>query len=79
MEIKKSNQEEEKQEVEVPNIIGMTENEAKKALEEIGLLLEVKEEETVEEENNEQIKKITKQLPEAGIKIKQGTTIMAYK
>ena len=73
LEIKKDNeQEEEKQEVEVPNIIGMTEKEAKKALEDVGLQLEFKKNEGEEKDT------ITEQLPKAGIKTKSGTTIIAY-
>lgn len=72
LEVKKDNEEgEEKQGVEVPNIIGMTEKEAKKTLEEVGLEIEVK-------ENNAEQEKITEQLPKAGIKIKQGTSVIAY-
>ena len=70
LEIKKDNeQEEEKQEVEVPNIIGMTEKEAKKALEDVGLQLEFK--------KSEEKETITDQLPKAGIKTKSGTIIIA--
>ena len=71
LEIKKDNeQEEENQEVEVPNIIGMTEKEAKKTLEDVGLQLEFK--------KSEEKETITDQLPKAGIKTKSGTTIIAY-
>ena len=59
----------EKQEVEVPNIIGMTEKEAKKALEDVGLQLEFK--------KSEEKETITDQLPKAGIKTKSGTIIIA--
>ena len=70
LEIKKDNeQEEEKKEVEVPNIIGMTEKEAKKALEDVGLQLEFK--------KSEEKETITDQLPKAGIKTKSGTIIIA--
>ncbi|MGN1327816.1 MAG: penicillin-binding transpeptidase domain-containing protein [Clostridia bacterium] len=85
LEVQKDNeQEEEKQEVEVPNVVGMTEKEAKKALEELGLSLEVKENTSSEEgEDIEQVdnsqKLITEQLPKAGIKIKQGTYVIVYK
>lgn len=73
LEVKKEIEEgEEKQEVEVPNIIGMTEKEAKKALEEVGLEIDVK-------ENNAEQERITEQLPKAGIKIKQGTSVIAYR
>ncbi len=95
LEVKKDNeQEEERQEIEVPNIVGMTEKEAKRTLQDVGLNLEVKiglednqnsEENSLEgndeiqnsqQQNNE--KTITEQLPKAGIKIKQGTSIVAY-
>lgn len=55
--------------MEVPNIIGMTEKEAKKALEDVGLQLEFKKSEGKET--------ITDQLPKAGIKTKSGTIIIA--
>ena len=71
LEVKKNN-EEEKQEVEVPNLVGMSINQAKTALDELGLKIEAKEE---FDENNE----IIKQLPKAGIKIKQGTSVIGYK
>lgn len=72
LDVKKDNEDNiAKQKVEVPNIVGMTEKEAKKVLEEIGLELEVK-------ENNEEQQTITEQLPKAGIKIKQGTAVIAY-
>ena len=58
--------------MEVPNIIGMTEKEAKKALEDVGLQLEFKKNEGEEKDT------ITEQLPKAGIKTKSGTTIIAY-
>ena len=84
LEIKKDNeQEEEKQEVEVPNVVGMTETDAKKTLEEIGLGLEVKEKQENNAENSknntDEEKVITEQLPKAGITIKQGTTVIVYK
>ena len=69
LEIKKQN-EEEQQEVEVPNIIGLTVKEAKKVLEDVGLQLEVKESE------DSSIDTITNQLPKAGIKTKQGTSVV---
>ena len=64
--------EENMQIVTVPNIVGMTEAEAKKTLEESGLILELKDE---LEENGV----IGSQLPKEGIKIKQGTNVIAYK
>lgn len=85
LELEKDNQqEEEKLEVEVPNVVGMTEREAKTVLEEVGLSLEVKEttssqeNENLEQTDNSQ-KLITEQLPKSGIKIKQGTSVVVYK
>lgn len=89
LEIKKdSDVDEERQEVEVPSVIGMTENEAKKTLEEAGLQMEVKESNEDSEndgnsgslQNNSENTKnvITEQLPKAGIKIKQGTSVIVY-
>ena len=53
LELEKDNQqEEEKLEVEVPNVVGMTEREAKTVLEEVGLSLEVKETTSSEENEN---------------------------
>ena len=76
LEIKKDNEESgEKQEVEVPNLIGMTVKEAKETLENLGLEIEIKEE---EENNSNQEQIITKQLPKAGIKIKQGTSVIVF-
>lgn len=79
LEIKKDNQdEEEKGEVEVPNLIGLTRKEAKKTLEEEGLLIETKEslKTNLDDEDDETIKS---QLPKAGIKIKQGSTVYVDK
>lgn len=76
LEIKKDNEESgEKQEVEVPNLMGMTVKEAKETLENLGLEIEIKEE---EENNSNQEQIITKQLPKAGIKIKQGTSVIVF-
>ena len=78
LEIKKDNQEEEeKSEVEVPNLIGLTKKEAKKILEEIGLLLETKE--TLRENQEDTDDTIKAQLPKAGIRIKQGSTVFVDK
>lgn len=93
LEVKKDNEEgEEKQEVEVPNLIGMSLKEAKQALTDLGLEIEVKEnaEQSQEgnleegEENKDNVENkttkdvIVKQLPKAGIRIKQGTSIIVY-
>ena len=55
--------------------MGMTVKEAKETLENLGLEIEIKEE---EENNSKQEKSITKQLPKAGIKIKQGTSVIVF-
>ena len=69
LEIKKDNQdEEEKGEAEVPNLIGLTRKEAKKMLEEVGLLIETKE--SLKTNLGEDDETIKSQLPKAGIKIK---------
>lgn len=72
LEIKKE-ETEEKEEVEVPNLIGLTKKEAKKMLEEIGLLIETKESLRTNSELEDD--KISNQLPKEGIKIKQGSTV----
>lgn len=78
LEIKKDNQdEEEKGEVEVPNLIGLTRKEAKKTLEEEGLLIETKE--SLKTNLDDEDEKIKSQLPKAGIKIKQGSTVYVDK
>lgn len=78
LEIKKDNQdEEEKGEVEVPNLIGLTRKEAKKTLEEEGLLIEAKE--SLKTNLGEDDETIKSQLPKAGIKIKQGSTVYVDK
>ena len=80
LEIEKDNeQEEEKKEVEVPNIVGMTKQEAQKALEEVGLNIELRENEADATENNTTEQSvISEQLPKAGIKIKEATSVIAY-
>lgn len=78
LEIKKDNQdEEEKEEAEVPNLIGLTRKEAKKMLEEAGLLIETKE--SLKTNLGEEDETIKSQLPKAGIKIKQGSTVYVDK
>ena len=78
LEIKKDNQdEEEKGEAEVPNLIGLTRKEAKKTLEEEGLLIETKE--SLKTNLDDEDEKIKSQLPKAGIKIKQGSTVYVDK
>lgn len=80
LEIKKDNEKgEEKLEVEVPNIIGMSAGEAKKLLQDLQLELELRENsEDNKEDSSDKEKRITQQLPKAGIKIKQGTSVIAY-
>ena len=78
LELKKDNQdEEEKGEAEVPNLIGLTRKEAKKMLEEVGLLIETKE--SLKTNLGEDDETIKSQLPKAGIKIKQGSTVYVDK
>ena len=78
LDIAKDNESEEdvKTEVIVPDLTGKTKAEAKKQLEELGLSIEVKEEQ--ENEVVEEDKKIVNQLPKAGIKIKQGNSVIIY-
>ena len=84
LEIKKDNETEEdiKTEVEVPNVEGQTIKDATNELEELGLNIEVKCSEETEDnaesnsEGNQSI--IIEQLPKAGIKVKQGTNVVAY-
>ena len=71
LEVQKENEEEEKNEVEVPNVIGMSKKEAKKIIEDVGLNMEIKEE-------NKNTDVIKNQFPKAGIKIKQGTSVIVY-
>lgn len=82
LEIEKDNEEEEeRKEVEVPNLVGMTKNEAQKTLEEVGLSIELrKKDENADSENTteNQANIITEQLPKPGIKIKEGTSVIAY-
>lgn len=80
LEIKKDNDEEgEKQEVEVPNVVGMTKKEAKNVLEENGLNIDLRENnneniQNTSEEKSESI--VSNQLPKAGVKIKEGTSVI---
>lgn len=84
LEIKKDNETEEdiKTEVEVPNVEGKTIKDATNELEELGLNIEVKCSEETEDnaesnsEGNQSI--IIEQLPKSGIKVKQGTNVVAY-
>ena len=60
-----------KEEIEVPNVIGLTVSEAKKILEETGL--EMTYEETEEDVSD---KTVTSQVPANGIKIYEGTKVV---
>ena len=74
LEINKDNlaDEDKKEEVEVPNIVGNTVEEAKKKLKEVGLEIDL----NVEEKIDEKQVKIKEQLPKAGIKIYKGTKVI---
>ena len=73
LEVQKDNVSEDdvKEEVEVPNVIGLTVSEAKKALEEAGL--EISYEETEEDVSD---RTVTSQVPANGIKIYEGTKVV---
>lgn len=80
LEVKNNNEEIES--IETPNVVGLTLKEAKKILEEAGLVMEVKstlENEELEntQESSEEI--IKEQLPKAKIKINKGTNVICYK
>ena len=86
MDIKKTQgTEDEKQEVEVPNIEGKTIKEAKEILKDLNLLLEIEENKTdsqyenVEEAEQKKTEEaiIMNQLPKAGIKILEGKAVSA--
>ena len=74
LEINKDNlaDEDKKEEVEVPNIVGNTVEEAKKKLKEVGLEIDL----NVEEKIDEKQVKIKEQLQKAGIKIYKGTKVI---
>lgn len=83
LEIEKDNEteEEKKEEVEIPNLVGMTVKEAKKLLEELGLEAEIKnssDEDSNEEDVDNSDKIIIEQLPKAGIRIKQQNSVIIY-
>lgn len=63
-------EEDEKKDVEVPNIEGLTIEEAKEKLKKINLDLEI-------ENDIVNTDIITRQIPKSGIKVKEGTKIMA--
>ncbi len=72
MEVKK--EEEKKEEVKIPNVTGMTIKDAKKVLEEVGLVLKL----NVESEEGIDKTKITikNQTPKQGIKAEKGGNVM---
>ena len=71
LEVTKSNVEDKTiMQVEMPEVIGKTQKEAKKILEELGLEYEI------DTDNMEAI--IKEQLPKKGIQIKQGTKVFLY-
>ena len=74
LEVQKDNvaDEDKKEELEVPNIIGMTISEAKKELENVGLGTTY--EETESDDSN---RIITNQVPIGGIEVYEGTNIIA--
>lgn len=74
LEVQKTSQEEELQDVEVPNLVGLTIKEAKESLKE--LELEIEYEKSEEETTNEAEATIVEQLPKQGIKIKQGNKVI---
>ncbi len=75
LEAQKDNIKEEniKKDIEVPNIEGLTIDEAKKRLKDVNLNISI---EDMEEKEGTEI--ITQQLPKAGIKVKEGVAIIAY-
>lgn len=73
MELKKDNEQEEIQEVIVPEIREMTIKDAEKTLKENGLEIEIEKEEG--QEFNKDTNKVEEQLPFPGIKVKTGSKI----
>lgn len=75
LEVKKEAKEDDEiQEVEVPNLVGLTIKEAKEALKEINLEIEYEKSEDEEIKESEAI--ISEQLPKKGVKIKQKNKII---
>lgn len=76
LEVKKdqNNEEEIKSNVEVPNLIGLTYKDAKKALEEVGLQISYKNEVEKNFNINEQI--ISLQIPMSGVQVLQGSIVI---
>lgn len=76
--ITKDNQTEEDvasmEEIDMPNVVGMSVKDGKKELETAGLQFEIKSESTEETDNKEKI--ISEQIPKAGVKVKKGTTVI---
>lgn len=73
LEIEKDNETEEniKKEVEVPNVVGMTISEAKKALEKVNLGIDYEE---TDEDISDKI--VSNQTPIGGIEIYEGTNVI---
>ena len=74
LEVQKEAETEEAQEVEVPNLVGLTIKEAKDTLKEIGL--EIEYEKSEDEEIKETDTVIWEQLPKKGVKIKQKNKVI---
>ncbi len=69
LEVQKQQTEEDiKEIIEMPNVIGMNVQEAKKVLEELGLEIEI----------NGEGQMVTEQLPKKGIKVNKGTKVTIY-
>ena len=66
----KNEEEEEKLQVEVPNITGITIKEAEKKVKELGLEI------SIEEGINKENKVINEQIPKEGIKVDEGSKII---
>ena len=60
-----------KREIEMPDVIGLPINEAKKTIKDLNLEIEI-----IGEENEEKV--VINQLPKKGIKIQEGTKITLY-
>ncbi len=79
LEVKKQETEEEMTEsIEMPNVTGITIEEANKMLKELGLEVNIdnKTEEINKEENKEKI--VIEQLPKKGIQVNTGTKVTLY-
>ncbi len=76
LEVAKEEEETTQQSIEMPNVTGMTFEEAEAILQEQGLEVEVDGVDDVEEVDSDQI--IVDQLPKTGIQISQGTKVILY-